>query len=425
MYTTVISMIHTPNMYRFIIFYFLIINGLYAQTNEKLIVKEKVDVLSSLTREPMVAEHPNGDFYVTGYENSGISPKLWKSTDQGKSWIKLDTGTLEQGADGNSDVDLIIDKDGVIYLLSMKYTRIPEEVVMEDFDFSTMKGEHIVVGVSRDEGITWEWTYLSQNDYDDRPWIEIASDGSVHVIWNDGKGIHYSTSTNQGKTWEQQADIFSKGGSSHFAAGPNGQLAVRVVPMSASGFAFDEGVDLIRLSLDNGKSWQDVDVPGTRTWSEGFDEQNPRWVEPIQWDEKGSLYYLWSEEQELKLGISENNGQDWKTYLVTSSENRMYFPFLNIQNGKMTCTWVSGFEENLRHHAAILTLENDELIVSELEPQKIAELQSRYGLSPTLGTGGEYFPIITLSDGDFGMITTIQNYKDNRLGFTWWRLGLE
>lgn len=404
----------------------LTVCGLYAQSPE-LIIKEKVDVISSLAREAMIAEHPNGDLYVTGYENASISPKLWKSTDRGKNWIQLETGTLEQGADGNSDVDLVIDEDGVIYLLSMKYTRIPEDALNSGFDFSTLQGEHIAVGVSRDEGMTWEWTYLSQNDYDDRPWIELASDGSAHVIWNDGKGVHYSRSTNQGKTWEQQPDIAAKGGSSHFAAGPNGQLATRVVPMSASGFAFDEGIELIRLSLDNGRTWQDVAVPGTRNWSEGFDEQNPRWVEPIQWDSEGNLYYLWAEGegQELKLGVSDNNGQDWKTYLVASSKKMLYFPFLNIQNDQMAGTWVSGFGEDLRHHVAVLKIENDELTVTPLAPQKISDLQSRWGTSPSLSTGGEYFPIITLSDGDLGIVTTLQNYADNRLGFTWWRLGIE
>ncbi|MGB3588608.1 MAG: hypothetical protein WBA23_18820 [Tunicatimonas sp.] len=38
---------------------------------------------------------------------------------------------------------------------------------------------------------------------------------------------------------------------------------------------------------------------------------------------------------------------------------------------------------------------------------------------------GNCFPIIPLSDGDFGMATPIQNKRDNQFGFTWWRLAVE
>ena len=176
------------------------------------------------TREPMLVQHPNGDLYVTGYANPTKTPQLYKSNDNGQSWKPVDVGSFEAGADGNSDMDLVVDAQGTLYLMAMRFTTVPEDET--NFDWSSMKGEHIAMGVSKDEGATWTWQYLSKNNYDDRPWVTIASDGSAHAIWNDGKGVHYRVSRDQGTSWEERPDISPKGGSSHLVSGPKGLLAV-------------------------------------------------------------------------------------------------------------------------------------------------------------------------------------------------------
>lgn len=399
----------------------LVLLSLYAYSQEiqELVIVEKVEVLTSLAREPMLAEHPSGDLYVTGFRNASDRSQLWKSVDRGQSWTEVDIGRNSQGADGNSDVDLMIDDRGVIYFLCMRFTRIPEDTT--GFNWASLKGERITIGISYDNGSSWNWTSISEKEFDDRPWVEVASDGSVHVIWNNGKGVHHTMSEDQGKSWQIQPDIYPKGGSSHFSAGPSGQLAVRVTPVSASGYVFHEGVDLIRLSLDCGRTWTDVKIPGNRDWINGI----PRWVEPIAWDKNNRMYYLWSEGNQLKIGVSENNGEDWITHLIEDSNDTIYFPYLSLKGNDICCTWVSGFGEDLRHHAAVLSFGNGELLISRLVPQKIYDIRTRFGLDDELSTGGEYFPIKSLSDGDFGMVTTIQNYAENRFGFTWWRLSNE
>ena len=168
---------------------------------QKLLIKQKVEVLGSLAREPMFAEHPSGALFVTGYHNAVTIPQLWKSIDKGKNWSKVNVGTKAEGAHGNSDADLVIDPDGVIYLLSMKYTEfsVKESRV-------TDRG-HIAVGVSKNAGETWQWKYISKNNFDDRPWIEITPDKTAHIIWNDGKGVHYVVSRDQGKTWQKRPHV--------------------------------------------------------------------------------------------------------------------------------------------------------------------------------------------------------------------------
>ncbi len=392
-----------------------------AQSHTELIVKNKIDHMTTLAREPMVCEHPNGTLFVSGYRNGSGSPQLWKSTNEGKTWQKVDVGTTDQGAIGNSDVDLFIDKKGNIYLLSMTYTQLPEN--LDGFDYSSMKGERIAVGVSKDDGQSWNWKTISENDYDDRPWITATTDGTLHIIWNDGKGIHHVVSTNEGETWLNRPDISKKGGSSFLANGPNGQLAVRVTPLSASGQQMDEGIDLIRLSLDNGKSWKEVTIPGKRTWTKDFSGV-PRWVEPAVWDQEDKLYLLWSEGNTLKLGTTHTNGNAWEEHSIVQSKDTLYFPYMEMSEQGILCTWVSGFNENTRHHAAILTIEEGNIQINALEPQKL-DIWSRFQTDDyQRATGGEYFPIIPLKNGNFGMVTTIQNSKGGREGFTWWELQL-
>jgi len=55
----------------------------------------------------------------------------------------VDVGRKEDGAIGNSDVDLGIGPKGELFF------------VMMGFDLKLMAGTHIAMGVSKDEGATW------------------------------------------------------------------------------------------------------------------------------------------------------------------------------------------------------------------------------------------------------------------------------
>ena len=224
-----------------------------------LTLREPVHQLDALAREPMLVEHPDGTLFVTGYEGRNESPDLWKSGDGGATWERVDVGSPADGAVGNSCVDLAVAPDGTLYFITM------------GFIADKMEGTHVTVGVSHDVGASWTWTYLSQDQYDDRPWVEVAPDGTAHAIWNDGAGVSYAVSTDGGRSWTERERIHPQGGSSHLAIGRSGELAVRVTPLSASGNQYDEGVDLIAVSTDGGKSWQKEAPPGTREWDPTFE----------------------------------------------------------------------------------------------------------------------------------------------------------
>lgn len=375
-----------------------------AQTNPSkdfpLQFDKPVEHLGSLAREPMVVQHPNGTLFLSGYGSS--TPVLWSSQNQGKTWQQIAIGSEGDGAIGNSDVDLAIGPKGTLYFVVMTYDR------------QKNWGLGISVGTSQNVGKDWNWTRISEDKFDDRPWIEVAPNGTAHVIWNDGQGVCHALSKDQGKTWQENERIYDKGGSSHLAIGPKGEIAVRISPLCASGNTFHEGEDHLSISTDGGQTWELKTLPGTRKWApitEGID----RWVEPLAWDEQGNLYYLWGEEQSLWLGRSSDQGKTWSKWMISENEKGLFYPYLvPHKSGALGATWFSE-RADLKAHAAYITFENAD------QPQvyQVPAFQFDCYWGQGRDTGGEYLPIIFLEDGRMAIVTPIQHKKEDHYGFTW------
>ncbi|MEO7962530.1 MAG: sialidase family protein, partial [Gemmatimonadaceae bacterium] len=249
---------------------------------------DSVDHIDALAREPMVVRHLSGALFVTGYWDS--PPPVWKSVDRGATWSRVAVGGSADGAAGNSDSDLAAGPDGTLYLITLV------------FDRTALTGASIHVAVSHDVGATWKWTQLSHTRGDDRPWIEVAGDGTVHAIWNDGAGVRHALSADSGRTWNEQVRVYTKGGSSHLAIAPNGDVAVRIIPPSAANNQYHAGVDLVAVSTDRGSSWTHNRGPGEMQFPLMWDTTvtprrfalpaQPHWVEPLAWDSTGALFSL-------------------------------------------------------------------------------------------------------------------------------------
>ena len=379
----------------------------YAPAASALSVIQQVDHIDALAKEPMIAELPDGSLFVSGYGQPG--PKLWKSADHGATWSRVNVGTEADGAIGNSDVDLAVASDGTLYFVTMGYDRVK------------LEGTHIAIGTSRDAGATWKWSMLTNARFADRPWVEVAPDGAAHVIWNDGSGVSHAVSHDHGASWVIGARINLQGGSSHFAIGPNGEMAVRVSPASASGNKFEKQADLIAVSTDGGRTWTERTVPGQRTWTADSD----RWVEPLAWDASGSLYHLWTEGTDVWLARSTDLGARWTTWRVASAADTAYFPFLAARHsGELAATWHTGTRATLRWHAArITTSTNGAQPRVETSPPLMVDFLTRdaAGTAQHRSPGGEYIPVALLRDGTIAAATSIQNPEQQRVGFTWWR----
>jgi hypothetical protein len=386
-----------------------------------LVVADPIEHLDARAREPMAVEHPDGTLFVSGYGES--TPTLWRSRDRGATWARVTVGTEESGAVGNSDVDLAVARDGTLYFVTMT------------FDRKVLEGTGVSIGVSRDVGATWSWTRLSKTRFDDRPWVEVAADGTVHVIWNDGSGVCHVVSQDAGKTWTERPRIHDRGGSSHLALGPNREVAVRVTPLSASGNRFDTGVDIVAVSTDGGATWQKHAAPGQRDWSPLVDTSvtpprwvesaQPRWVEPLAWDAQGDLYSLWANQKGLWLGRSADRGATWTNWRVVTSDAVLYYPYLIARGqGRLAATWFSGRGETLQAHVARLDAGESPRIV-ESRPFQIESWTAgdRPEDPPVRDSAGEYLAAAFLSDGGFAVVSPIQNEKAKRFGFSWWKIG--
>jgi len=387
-------------------------------SSRTIIALPPTDHVDLMAREPMLAEALDRTLYVSGYGED--FPVLWRSTDGGARWARVNVGTAADGAVGNSDVDLAISADGTLYLIVMTYDRAKDE------------GRGIAVGSSRDGGASWRWTALSRDRFDDRPWIEVAPDGTAHAIWNDGKGVSHAVSMDRGLTWSERARVTPKGMSSHLAIGPAGAIAVRITPLSASANQFDSGMDSLAISTDGGVSWKLRGLPGTRAWS-AYDERSPmlRWVEPIAWDSANALYSLWSEGTSLRLARSSDAGVSWTTVPVARGADTLYFPYLVARgNGELGMTWFSGLRTRVRANVAHLRF--DERLADTLGavPADLYEFASfqRANADSTdrdtmdaareRDTAGEYAAVLFLRDGRLATVTTIQDPVGKRYGFT-------
>jgi hypothetical protein len=364
-----------------------------------------------LGREPMIVEHPGGALFVAGYgllnrPTNVETPSLWKSTDGGKTFAFVNVGTTGQGALGNSDVDLAVAADGTLYFVSMTY------------DNQVNEGVNINMGVSHDAGATWTWTQLSSSRWDDRPWVEVAPDGTAHAIWNDGQGVSHAVSTDRGKTWSEQPRIHPQGGSSHLAIGPEGEVAVRITPVSASGFTHHPEADFIAVSVDGGRTWARHRAPGKRTWTFPFDQKDPlpRWVEPVAWDAAGALYSLWTDPGGVRLARSGDQGKSWQQWLVVETKDATaFFPYLiSRRRGELAATWFTakmpGFA-SLR--ANIATLQVGDGSAAPRVRTAPFEIQAS-------NPAGEYVPVTFLRNGRLAIVTPVQDRPAKRLGFTLW-----
>ena len=404
--------------------------------SKTLVATEGVEHIDRLARESMVVELRDGTLFVAGYDGDlEKSPNLYRSRDHGATWDSVNVGSKADGAIGNSDVDLAVGPDDTLYFVAMSY------------DIQKHEGTRIAVGASKNAGATWSWKVLSEDRFDDRPWIGVAPDGTAHVIWNDGSGVRYEVSQDRGASWKERPRINEHGGSSHLATGPHGELAVRIIPWSASGNKFAAGVDLIAVSRDGGKTWQKHSAPGERDWSPKSpdgDGGTPRWVEPVAWDADGALYYLWGSQKGLWLARSPDQGETWTTWHIVERDEVSYYPYLTARGrGEIAATWSSGEGDTLLAHVATIRVGDGKAPpqVIESRPFQTDIWQRQHPGDPLRrDTAGEYIPVIFLRAGGLGVVTTIQSAvgieefvarqragitttqkPEKRLGFKWWK----
>jgi hypothetical protein len=266
---------------------------------------------------------------------------------------------------------------------------------------------------------------LSATRFDDRPWIRVSPNGTVHVIWNDGGGVRHSISPDSGDSWTEQESIHSAGGSSHLAISSQGDIAVRISPISASANKYEEEVDLIATSRDNGQSWAKHSPPASLSWDRTLSDPQKvsRWVEPLAWGEEHRLWHLWSEGQVVKLGWSDDFGKSWQSEDVAHEAGIAFFPYMvSSPSGQLAATWFVNEGEKLSARVALFEMPaagDGKLTISKSDLFTISAWLENTE-TPVQTPAGEYIPVIFLPDGKLAVVSTIQDSDRDRWGFTWW-----
>lgn len=350
-------------------------------------------------REPAIEEAPDGTLYVAAFwgqyrfpehlpgssQNALSVPLVWKSTDGGKQWSRVNPGLPLQGALGNSDVDLAVDSRGTVYLASTVYWR---------------QGTTLFLGATQDGGASWRWSLLDRGPSAFRPWLDVGPDDRPRVVWGH-RGIHQAYSSDRGATWTEGALVYPRGSPGGFDVGPEGNLAVRVIPLegvSALDSAVVREADGVAVSRDDGATWRFQKLPGNRSWADTAGQGGdgvPRAFDPIVFDARGDLYALWTEPTTVHVAQTGDLGETWSEVALVPEAGMPYYPYMiaGPGPGELAATWFTNTNGTVAARLAHF-----------LDAQAIAPAVRVTSFEAD--TGGpdhaEYFQLASLQGGGFG-----------------------
>jgi hypothetical protein len=208
------------------------------------------------------------------------------------------------------------------------------------------------------------------------------------------------------------------------------------------------------ISTDAGAHWKTSRAPGNRKWGtwaagtahdvrqDGVQEFTgkggatqrccsgndvPRWIEPLAWDGRGRLYYLWTDTTGVWLARSADQGATWTSWKIVESRAPCFYPYLVARgDGELAATWHSGKGDSLRWQAATITVGDATSAPRVLQSQPL-ELDT-FNLGDSLHPSGlrrepagEYLAVMFLGRRGIGVVTPIQAPRSGRVGFSYWQ----
>jgi photosystem II stability/assembly factor-like uncharacterized protein len=225
--------------------------------------------------------------YVSYADDPGVFHGLYRSTNAGGSWARVDDGTLS---------DVFSNFGWYFGRLYVHPTRPATAYVFG-----------VTFGVSTDGGVHWQ--SRTSHHVDHHAMVFDPTDPNIQYIGNDGG---FSTSTDGGATWfaRPDQDLFI----TQFYAG----CIDRLNPARSMGGTQDNGT--IRTLTGANNDWQDI------WWGDGFysviDPSDARYqYAEYQYGGIGRTTDNWSTSSYAVTGISSSDRFNWSTPIVMDPQN--------------------------------------------------------------------------------------------------------
>ena len=238
--------------------------------------------------------------------------------------VTLDLTSLRGGGSFfEGDPTTVIDKQGVFHIAWAEYYSDQSGNVVSDIATTT----------SADGGKTFSATVKVNTDggqtFNDRPWITMASDGTLYLNWLSEDATHayerVATSTDGGKTWQELAPIDMQQGGLIVVMWNGPVVVASPQDILVAGEVYDANSAYIGLTLmasnDGGSTWneEDLSAPLYASRDISFDPR-PQILE----SPGGTLYYAYVDAPGGHMGVflvqSTDGGQSFTDPLEVSGD---------------------------------------------------------------------------------------------------------
>jgi hypothetical protein len=209
---------------------------------------------------------PDADFY-TGYRNQTL---VWRSTDDGKTWKRVEVlpgaGGHSAQSTGFSDPDFARDAAGNLYGTEIDLANVS-------------------VFASHDNGETWP-DANALADSGDRPWLAARGKDEVYLRITG----NLQKSTDGGATWQQLTD-------------PNAYGKIYVDPTDNKGLYAGSGNGVgVEVSRDDGQSWESFPIQGA---------ENNSVMQSIGVGSDGYVYYGFVDGKKVRFASFDPKAEKW------------------------------------------------------------------------------------------------------------------
>ncbi len=183
----------------------------------------------------------NGDIYVgilmKGPGTDDDTLEIWRSTDGGYSWSRIDYLKVVGEIDHNG-IDLAVGPGSNPWLY----------VVVNRDDLSSI-GQGIYFRRIRVDGSAYDWVTIVEEDTVERPRISVNNDGHIAITYvTNGTGVYRGISTDEGLTWSiglastgvTWSEIYISDNGRGYHAYVVANTTVRVVTFNAPSYSADD-----------------------------------------------------------------------------------------------------------------------------------------------------------------------------------------